>query len=120
MTTGGFDPWNYRQETGYIQGTDLVGYKIAAIDGDIGKVDDATYDTDKATLVVDTGPWILGHKVMLPAGVVERIDHEERKVFVDRTKDQIKHAPDYDDSADDAGTNSRDRLGGYYGDTYLG
>jgi hypothetical protein len=30
--------------------------------------------------VVDTGPWIFGRKVLLPAGVVERIDTVEHKV----------------------------------------
>ena len=38
-------------------------------------------------LVVETG---VGRKVLLPAGFVERI-------YVDRTKDQIKAAPEYDD-----------------------
>jgi hypothetical protein len=67
--------------------------------------------------VVDTGPWIFGKKVMLPAGVVNQVDHDERKVFVDRSKDQIKSAPEYDpdSQADEA---YRDKLGGYYGGTY--
>jgi hypothetical protein len=111
-----FDPWNYRGEAGYTEGTDLVGYKIAAVDGDIGKVDEATYDTNAASLIVDTGPWILGRKVMLPAGVVQRIDRDEQKVYVDRTKDQIKDAPEYD--PDTGGTEYRDRLGGYYRDNF--
>ncbi|WP_433015026.1 PRC-barrel domain-containing protein [Kribbella sp. CA-294648] len=114
-----FDPWSYRPEAGYTEGSDLVGYKIAATDGDIGKVDEATYEPGAAGLVVDTGPWILGRKVLLPAGVIDRIDHEDQKVYVDRTKDQIKDSPDYDP---DSGLNDeyRTRLGGYYGDTYRG
>lgn len=54
--------------------------------------------------------------MLLPAGVVQRIDTAEEKVYVDRTKDQIKDAPEYD--ADTGDTNDRDRLGGYYGDSY--
>jgi hypothetical protein len=121
MTFGdqGYDPWNYRQSAGYTQGVDLTGYKIAAIDGDIGKVDQATYETDASSLVVDTGPWILGRKVLIPAGVIERVDTDEEKVYVDRTKDQIKDSPDYDpDTGGDA--DYRSRLGDYYGDTYRG
>jgi hypothetical protein len=119
MTMDAFDPWNYRSTAGYTEGSDLVGYKIAAIDGDIGKVDEATYDAGAAGLVVDTGPWILGRKVLLPAGVIAGIDPDEEKVYVDRTKDQIKDSPDYDP---DTGLNDeyRTRLGGYYGDTYRG
>jgi len=112
-----FDPWNYRQDAGYTEGSDIVGYKVAATDGDIGKVDKATHETDASSIVVDTGPWILGRKVLLPAGVVQRIDHAEEKVYVDRTKEEIKNAPEYDaDSPDDRG--DRDNVGKYYRDYY--
>jgi hypothetical protein len=115
----GYDPWNYRESAGYTEGADLSGYKIAATDGDIGKVDQATYETGSSSLVVDTGPWILGRKVLIPAGVIERIDTAEEKVYVDRTKDQIKDSPEYDpDAGDDSGY--RGRVGDYYGDTYRG
>lgn len=112
-----YNAWNYRPSAGHRVGTDLTGFKVAATDGDIGKVDQASYDTDAASLVVDTGPWILGRKTMLPAGVIERIDVEDEKVYVDRTKDQIKSAPEYDPDVDVDG-GYRDRLAGYYGDTY--
>lgn len=117
MTMSAFDPWNYRPDAGYTEGSDLVGYKIAATDGDIGKVDEATYEPGAAGLVVDTGPWILGRKVLLPAGVIDRIDHEDQKVYVDRTKDQIKDSPDYDP---EAGLNDdyRSQISGYYDNTY--
>ena len=39
-----------------------------------------------------------------------------RKIYVDRTKDQIKNAPEFDERADDA--TYRDRLGGYYSEPY--
>ena len=48
-------------------------------------------------------------------GVVERIDTAEKKIYVDRTKDQIKNA-EFDERADDA--NYRDRPGGYYSEPY--
>jgi hypothetical protein len=58
-------------ETGFADGEpDLTGYSIAAVDGDIGRVDEATHEIDASHLVIDTGPWIFGRKVMLPAGVV--------------------------------------------------
>jgi hypothetical protein len=64
---------------------------------------------------VDTGP-VFGRTVMLPAGVVERIDTAEKKIYVDRPKDQIKNSPEYDERADDA--QYRDWLGGYYSEPY--
>ena len=115
-----FQPWEYRPETGLTgDELDVTGYPIAAVDGDIGFVDEATNELlGSSYLVVDTGPWIFGRKVLLPAGVVERIDTVEKKVYVDRTKDQIKDAPEYDQTVDDA--QFRERLGGYYAETYNG
>ena len=68
------DVWTYRQPT-WTQ-NDLTGFDVEAVDGSIGKVDEATTATDSSYLVVDTGPWIFGKKVMLPAGVIETIDLE--------------------------------------------
>jgi hypothetical protein len=109
------DIWTYR--VGFdaeVSARDVVGYGVEAIDGSIGKVDDATDEVGGSYLVVDTGPWIFGRKVMLPAGVIRDVDHEDEKVFVHRTKDQIKASPEFDDSLirDDE---YRGRLGSYYG-----
>ena len=68
MTTT--DVWTYRETIvgGVGTGsTDIVGFGVEALDGSIGKVDEATYDAGSAYIVVDTGPWIFGKKVMLPA-----------------------------------------------------
>jgi hypothetical protein len=75
---------------------DLTGWDVEASDGHIGRIDDATYETSSSWLVVDTGFWIFGKKRMIPAGVVQRIDRDDEKVYVGMTKDQIKNAPDYD------------------------
>jgi hypothetical protein len=80
-------------------------------------VDQATSESGASYLVVDTGPWIFGRKVMLPAGVVERIDPAEKKVYVDRTKEQIKDAPEYDDTLGEDPV-YRESLGTYYTGTY--
>ena len=110
------DVWTYRDTAlgTTTSGTDVIGYGVEALDGSIGKIDEATYDAGAAYIVVDTGPWIFGKKVMLPAGVIRSADHEEEKVFVNRTKDQIKDAPEFDDSLVDAQA-YRGRLGSYYG-----
>jgi hypothetical protein len=50
-------------------------------------------DTGSSQIVVDPGPWILGEKVVLPAGVIGRVDPSDEAVFVNRTKDQIKDSP---------------------------
>jgi hypothetical protein len=112
-----FQPWEYRTDAGFAKGTDLTGFEIAAVDGDIGRIDEATYESGASYLVIDTGPWIFGRKVMLPAGVIERIDGAEKKVYVDRTKDQIKDAPEYDEMLSE-NDDYRRSLGTYYTGTY--
>jgi hypothetical protein len=106
------DLWTY-PETSWSD-LDVVGFKVEALDGSIGKIDEATYDAGASYVVVDTGPWIFGKKVMLPAGVVDRVDIEDGQVFVQRTKDEIKSAPEFD--PDRYGDQTyRDELGGHYG-----
>ena len=75
---------------------DVTGYDVEATDGHIGKVDEATNEPSSSCLVVDTGFWIFGKKRMIPAGMVQRIDPDEKRVYVGMTKDQMKDAPDYD------------------------
>jgi hypothetical protein len=113
-----FDPWQYRDDVG-VNGADLTGYKVEAADGGIGKVDEASHEVSAQCMVVDTGPWIFGKKVLIPAGTVNHIDHEEKKVYVDRTKDQIKSAPEFEPDTYLDQT-YRDKLAGYYGASYQG
>ena len=103
--------WTYR---GVDAGVDLTGYDVEASDGSIGTVEAATRHTGTGYLVVDTGTWIFGRRVLLPAGVVERVDTANRKVFVSRSRDEIKKAPEYDE----AGVNDtyRAQVGMYYGE----
>jgi hypothetical protein len=107
--------WTYRAEVyGADQTFDVAGYHVEATDGRIGSVDEATYEVGESYIVVDTGPWIFGKKVLLPAGTVTRIDPQERKIHVARTKQEIKDAPEFDESAFKENS-YRDRVGEYYG-----
>jgi hypothetical protein len=110
MTT--VDIWAFREERW--GGIDLTGFDVEAVDGGIGSVDEATAEIGGSYLVVDTGPWIFGKKVMLPAGVIDRIDEGEKEIYVDRTKDEIKAAPEFDEDRlrDNA---YRGELAGHYG-----
>ena len=105
--------WTF--STPSLRAAELIGFSVEARDGGIGKVDEATDDMGRGHLIVDTGPWIFGKKVMLPAGVVERVDLDAETVFVNRTKDEIKNAPELDADAIADDEQYRSRLGGYYG-----
>jgi len=101
-----------------VEPIDVEGFTVEATDGDIGKIDEATYEVGSSYVVVDTGPWIFGRKVMLPARAIEAIDLDDHKVVVRLTKDQIKDSPELDESIDHRSDEYRSRVGSYY-DPYV-
>jgi hypothetical protein len=103
--------WTYRETAAADR--DLVGYVVQATDGDIGKIDQATTEADSAHVVVDTGWWIFGKKRLIPAGAIAAVDDENKTVSVQMTKDQIKDAPDFEDTIELDRTN-RSAYDDYY------
>ncbi|MER5407530.1 PRC-barrel domain-containing protein [Streptomyces sp. NPDC002769] len=106
--------WGYQPTAGYTAGTDLTGWKVEATDGSIGKVDKHSDDVSSSYLVVDTGVWIFGKHVLLPAGTVKTVDLTERKIYVDLTKDQIKGSPEFDKDKHVGDVGYHEHVGGYY------
>jgi hypothetical protein len=106
------DVWTYR--TGLGDTTDLDGFDVHATDGDIGNIDEATYEVGASYVVVDTGPWIFGKKVLIPAGAIERVDLENRELWLGLTKERIKGSPEFDESMYRE-TTYRNDVSSYYG-----
>ena len=108
-----YELWEYRG-TITADVTSIDGFDVEATDGSIGHVDEATYEAASSYVVVDTGPWIFGRKVVVPGGAIDRIDLDARKVFVALSKGQIKASPAHD--ADRYRTDAyRAEVGTYYG-----
>ena len=105
------DIYTYRDQS--ITGLDLVGYSVEATDGSIGKIDEATNEVGASYIVVDTGPWIFGKKVLLPAGVIDRVDRDSETVYVNQAKDEIKNAPEWDEERG-VDESYRAEVGDYY------
>lgn len=105
------DLWTYSDSVGRL---DLTGFDAEAVDGEIGTVEGTSLDAGAGYLVIDTGRWIFGRKILIPAALVERVDRDEETVYIGRTKDEIEHAPEFDEKGlNDAAY--RDRVGAYYG-----
>jgi hypothetical protein len=102
------DLWSYPESVGRL---DLTGFEVQAADGSIGKVDESTNEAGESYLVVNTGVWVLGKKLILPAGLVEGVDRDQEKLYVAPTKDDIKDAPEFND---DASEDYRSALSDYY------
>jgi hypothetical protein len=103
--------WTYREDLWLT--TDLNGFKVEALDGEIGSIDEKSNEVGSSYIVVDTGPWIFGKKVLLPAGVIDRVDLNDRRLFVSRTKDEIQNAPEFDETRYTDPT-YRSEIGSYY------
>ena len=101
--------WSYRTDVA-VADRDVAGYDVEATDGHIGKIDDASNEVGHAHMVVDTGFWIFGKKRLIPAGIVQRIDVNDEKVYIGMTKDEVKSAPDYDEQQRD----DQDQYDNYY------
>lgn len=115
-----WDPWSYRESTGRTSDSvGIVGYKVHATDGDIGKIDRASDEVGEASIVVDTGPWIFGRQVVLPAGTIQRVDDDEEEVYLDLTKQQIKDSPELTPGVDLDDPAYRQSIGTYYGGYFL-
>jgi hypothetical protein len=78
---------------------ELNGYAVEATDGRIGSVADIYFD-DLAWriryVVVDTGRWLPGRRVLLSPISCLSPDWENKTLPVSLTKEQVKNSPDYD------------------------
>jgi sporulation protein YlmC with PRC-barrel domain len=80
---------------------DVTGYYIAALDGEIGHVDDFLVE-DRAWairyLLVATRNWWPGKKVLISPEWIKTVSWAVSLVQVDLRRDEIKAAPEYDPS----------------------
>lgn len=75
----------------------IHGYAVAASDGRLGTVSDFLFDDASwlvRWLVVDTGTWLSGRKVLLPPSVLGHLDAKKEEFAVRLTKQQVKDSPD--------------------------
>ncbi|HUF75112.1 MAG TPA: PRC-barrel domain-containing protein [Longimicrobiales bacterium] len=79
--------------------SELQGFTITATDGDIGSVEAFYFDDETFTvrhLVVDTGGWLTGRKVLISPRAVGGIDWDARRITVALTKAQVEQSPEID------------------------
>src|SRR5919201_1053478 len=83
---------------------DIVGYAVEDLQGTIGEVEGTTEELAPSFISIDTVSALPGKRVILPAAVIERIDHGARKIYVDRRHKEIRNAPqslNYETDTDD-------------------
>lgn len=80
--------------------SEVSGYHLHATDGDLGHVHDFMIaDDDWAIryIVVETGTWWTGKKVLIPTQWIREVNWERSKVYVEVSQAAIKAAPEYSD-----------------------
>jgi len=76
----------------------VSGYNIHALDGDLGRVEDFIVDDETWAiryLIIDTGTWWPGKKVLVSPQWIERVSWSQSRVFVNLSRQAIKESPEY-------------------------
>jgi uncharacterized protein YrrD len=74
----------------------LHGLMIHATDGEVGRVEELLFDDTFWTvryLVVNTGSWLVGHRVLLSPLALGGVDETQQTLTVNLTCEQIKNSP---------------------------
>jgi uncharacterized protein YrrD len=81
---------------------EVVGYYVEATDGEIGHVADLLIDDASWTirhLVVDTGNWLPGRKVLVGPDRLRAVDWIGRSIALDLSRREIETSPKYEHEA---------------------
>lgn len=106
--------WSYAPESGFPFAESLVGFEVEAADGVLGHVDRQSDHPGARHLVVETGVWLFGKSVLVPAGVVSHVDVAARRVTLTRTRDEIKSAPRFARDSETADVRYLSQVDAYY------
>lgn len=88
---------DYREKFGDSEIVNLDSYSVYSGEEHIGSVDDVLVDESGRFryLVVDSGFWIFGKKILLPIGLA-RFNYDSNRVDVDGlTREQVQNLPDF-------------------------
>ncbi|MBD3321269.1 MAG: PRC-barrel domain containing protein [Chitinivibrionales bacterium] len=96
---------------------ELVGYNIEASDTGIGHIDDCIIGSETwgiRYLIVDTGNWIPGRKVLVSPAWAESISWYEKVVTITHSSEEVRKSPEYN-PADPVNREYEEILYDYYG-----
>jgi hypothetical protein len=106
--------WSYAPDSGHVEGQDLTGFTVAAADGTIGHVDREAAPHGMRHLVVETGVWVFGRSILIPAGAVTGIDARARRITLSCTGGEAKAAPRFRTDSETMNRGYLSTVGDYY------
>ncbi len=98
--------------------SDIRNFDVYAQGDDkVGTVNDILVDEEEGRiryLIVDTGFWVFGKKVLMPIGMAQ-IDYTDRRINArSLSKEQVENLPDVDDSLQEIDYDYEERVQGIY------
>jgi sporulation protein YlmC with PRC-barrel domain len=96
---------------------ELFGYTVRATDGNLGKIFDLYLDDERwlvRYLAVETGPWLLGRRVLVRATEAKEPLEEERVVPIMVSREEVEKSPEIE-LAKTVPQEERERLDEYWG-----
>ncbi len=78
---------------------DMEGFNVVGKDDKVGTIDDFYFDDESWTVryvVVDTGSWLVGRKVLISPAAISALDWQGRQVLSPLTQEQIENSPAID------------------------
>lgn len=78
---------------------EMLGYDVESNDGAVGHVENFLFDEKDWTihwLVIDTGTWFAGKRVLFPMSGIKQITLSDQTVYLDLVRDAILNSPAYD------------------------
>ena len=104
--------WTYQRRE--LAELDTTGFAVETRDGVVGRVDRATKEVAGSYLVVDPGASMpLGRRLLVPAGIVDTVDMNDRRVLVDASRSELLSAPEFDPEQA-LGPSLRDRIAAHF------
>jgi len=95
----------------------VIGYHIAATDGDIGHAEDFIADADGwhiRFLTIDTKNWLPGQRVVISPRLIRHLDWLSHAIYLTVTAAKIKSSPPYDPAMTEDGA-FNDAFEDYFG-----
>jgi len=96
-------PENESGDTHLRSTSEVIGYYVHAVDGEIGHVEDFIFDDEKFAIrymLIDTGKIFSGKKVLLTPKLIDKVVWEKSMVNVNTSKDKITSAPEFESDED--------------------
>jgi uncharacterized protein YrrD len=90
---------------------EVIGYEIQATDDSVGAVEDFMFESEDWSIqlmVVDTGNWLPGKKVLISPRRIDDVDWAAAKVFVNVTRDRVEESPEFDSANPPSGESRQD------------